>query len=166
MKTFIIAALTADGFIAQDADHLSTKWTSHADKVFFMEKTKAAGTILCGRTTYETFKRALPGRRTLVYTNHPETITAEGVEPIQGSPQEVYDRLKAEGVKELAICGGAQVYSQFLAAGLVDDIFITVHASLFGTGVTMFNQPIERSLKLVRAEQIGDDTVMLHYSVA
>jgi dihydrofolate reductase len=166
MKTFIIAALTADGFIGQDADHLSTKWTSHADKVFFTEKTKEAGTILCGRTTYETFKRALPGRRTLVYTNHPETITAEGVEPVQGTPQEVYERLKGEGVETLAICGGAQVYSQFLAAGLVDEIFVTVHASLFGTGVTMLNQPIARSLKLLRAEQIGDDTIMLHYSVA
>lgn len=166
MNTFIIAALTADGFIAQDNKQLSTHWTSHADKLFFMKKTKAAGTILCGRTTYDTFKRALPGRRTLVYTNHPETITAEGVEAVQGTPQEVHGRLKAEGVKELAICGGAQIYSQFLAAGLVDEIFVTVHASLFGTGITMFNRPIERSLKLLHAEQIGDDTVMLHYSVA
>jgi dihydrofolate reductase len=166
MKTFIIAALTADGFIGRDADDLSTRWTTHADKVFFTDKTKQAGTILCGRTTFETFGRALPGRRTLVYTTHPERITAKSVEAIQGTPQEVVERLAAEGVKELAICGGASVYAQFLAAGLVDELFLTVHPTLFGSGVTLLNQPIERSLKLLDAQQIGDDTVMLHYSVA
>lgn len=166
MKTFIIAAQTADGFIGRDASDLSTRWTSHADKVFFTEKTKQAGTILCGRTTFETFKRALPGRRTLVYTTHPESLNVEGVEPIQGTPQEVVDRLTAEGVKELAICGGAHVYGEFLAAGLVDELYLTVHPALFGNGIALLNQPIERSLKLIDAQQIGDDTVMLHYSVA
>ncbi|HKX73607.1 MAG TPA: dihydrofolate reductase family protein [Candidatus Saccharimonadales bacterium] len=166
MKTFIIAALTADGYIGQDAGHLSTRWTSHADKVFFTQKTKEAGAALFGRTTFETFNRALPGRRTIVYTTRPESITTEGVETIKGSPAEVVAALQAQGVEHLAICGGAHVYAEFLAAGLVDEIFITIHPVVFGAGVPLFREPLEKQLKLLDVQNIGDDTVMLHYSVS
>jgi dihydrofolate reductase len=166
MKTFIIAALTADGYIGQDAEHLSTRWTSHADKVFFTQKTKEAGAALFGRTTFETFNRALPGRRTIVYTTRPESITTEGVETIKGTPAEVIAALKAQGVEQLAICGGAHVYAEFLAAGLVDEIFINIHPVVFGAGVPLFREPLEKQLKLLDVQNIGDDTVMLHYSVS
>lgn len=165
MKTFIIAALTADGYIGQNAGHLSTTWTSKADKVFFTQKTKEAGAALFGRTTFETFNRALPGRRTIVYTTRPDSIAANDVETIQGSPAEVVAKLRAEGVESLAICGGAHVYAEFLAAGLVDEIYINVHPVVFGAGVPLFKEPLTKQLKLLDVQNIGDDTVMLHYSV-
>nr|AIA17266.1 RibD C-terminal domain protein [uncultured bacterium] len=165
MKTFIIAALTADGYIGQDASHLATRWTSHADKVFFSQKTKEAGAAIFGRTTFETFNRALPGRRTIVYTSRPESVTVEGVETIGGSPQEVIEKLEAESVERLAICGGAHVYAEFLQADLVDEIFINIHPVVFGAGVPLFREPVQRTLELLEAKQIGDGTVMLHYAV-
>lgn len=166
MKTFIIAALTADGYIGQDAGHLSTRWTSHADKVFFTRKTREAGAALFGRTTFETFNRALPGRRTVVYTSRPESITTEGVETVSGTPADVIAKFEAEGLHELAICGGAHVYAEFLAAGLVDEMFITIHPIVFGAGVPLFREPLTKQLKLLDVQNIGDDTVMLHYSVS
>ena len=42
IKAFIIAAVTADGFIAKDAQHSPFNWTSKADKKRFIELTKRA----------------------------------------------------------------------------------------------------------------------------
>ena len=165
MKTFIIAAITADGFIGQDNTHLSTKWSTKADKKFFMRRTKQAGVALFGRTTYETFKRALPERRTIVYTSRPESVAAEGVETISGTPTEVIAKLQQQGVRELAICGGAKVYAEFLGANLVDELYITVHPIVFGAGIPLFRVPLQRSLKLLDMQNIGDDTVLLHYKL-
>lgn len=165
MKLFIIAAITADGFIGQDAGHLSTQWTSHADKVFFTRRTKEAGVCLFGRTTFETFNRLLPGRRTLVYTSRPESVAVDGVETVGGTPAEVVATLQNEGVRELAICGGAQVYYEFLAANLLDEIYINIHPIVFGTGVPLFKKSIQQTLRLLDVQNIGDDTVSLHYAV-
>ena len=60
MKVFIIAAISADGFIAKDPKEPSTSWTSLVDKKHFSEITKRAGTVVMGAKTYETIGKALP----------------------------------------------------------------------------------------------------------
>ena len=165
MKVFIIAAMTADGFIGRDKSHLSVEWTTKADKHFFVQRTKEAGATVFGRTTFDTFKRAMPGRRTIVYTSRPESVTVEGVETTSEPPADLVARLNREGAHELAICGGAQLYAEFLEANLVDELYISVHPVMFGSGVPLFNRPLQISLQLLDTNNIGDDTVMLHYKV-
>lgn len=165
MKVFIIAALTADGFIGADKVHSSLEWSTKADKHFFVTKTKEAGAAIFGRTTFETFNRALPGRRTIVLTTQPDSIAVKGVEPTCESLPGLIDRLIKEGVEQLAVCGGATVYSQFIDADLVDELYLTVHPTIFGSGVPLFNRPLRRELRLLESKDIGDQTVLLHYAL-
>jgi dihydrofolate reductase len=79
MKVVLIAALSADGFIGRHSTH-TADWTGTADKRLFVRVTKALGTMVMGASTFATIGRALPGRRTIVYTHHPERVTAAGVE--------------------------------------------------------------------------------------
>ncbi|MCL5782229.1 MAG: dihydrofolate reductase, partial [Patescibacteria group bacterium] len=58
MKCFIIAALSADGYIARD-EHHPAFWTSKEDKKRFVELTKRAGVVIMGSTTYTTIARPL-----------------------------------------------------------------------------------------------------------
>ena len=109
MNVFIIAAITVDGFIGRDANHLAD-WTSPEDKKLFVKLTKQAGIIVMGSRTFATIGRALPGRRTIVYTSHPESITAEGVEATSEAPADLLARLEREGATGVAICGGASIY--------------------------------------------------------
>lgn len=164
MNTFIIAAITADGFIGQDASHLSTRWTSQADKQFFTQKTKDAGVVVMGRSTFDTIGRALPGRRTIVMTSRPLQVGA--VEPTQESPADLLRRLAVEGVAQVAVCGGANVYAQFVDAGVVDELFLTVHPIIFGAGIPLLNKQFRIPLQLLDTKNIGDETVLLHYRVA
>lgn len=166
MKVFIIAALTADGYIGLDASHRATSWTTKADKTFFVSRTKEAGTVVMGRKTFDTFARPLKDRRLIILSSSPESVAVEGVESSSETPAELVSRLEREDTKELAVCGGASVYSQFLEAGLVDEIYLTIMPKIFGTGVPLFGVPQDVDLELISIKQLDDNnTVLVHYRV-
>ncbi|HSW98730.1 MAG TPA: dihydrofolate reductase family protein [Candidatus Saccharimonadales bacterium] len=164
MKTVIVAAITADGFIARDSAH-HADWTGKADKKLFVDVTTELGVMVMGARTFATINRALPGRRTIVYTSHPEAITAEGVETTQETPQQLVARLEKEGAHGLAVVGGSTIYGQFMAAGVVDELYISVAPLVFGTGVTLFNTSLQDKLELVACSNLDPGTILLHYKV-
>ncbi len=164
MKVFIIAAQSSDGFIARSTHELAD-WTSSEDKKLFVRLTKAAGVMVMGKTTFQTIRRALPGRRTIVYTHHPELITAVGVETTSETPQHLVHRLAAEGVRELAVCGGSAIYTQFMKAGVVDELYLTVEPVVFGSGIPLFSELVPDTLKLLGSEHLSEDVVLNHYTV-
>jgi dihydrofolate reductase len=162
MRVAIVAAITADGFIAR-SQHELADWTSKEDKRFFHDFTKEAGVMVMGGTTYRTIGRPLPGRRNIVYSR--QTDYPEGVELTQEAPAELVARLRKEDCKTLAICGGQSIYDMFLAAGVVDEIYLTVEALLFGQGISLLAKSPETKLHLLESRQLNDDTLLLHYEV-
>jgi dihydrofolate reductase len=164
MNIILVAALSADGFIAKSSTH-GADWTGSADKKIFVKLTKAMGTMIMGRTTFDTIGRALPGRRTIVYTSHPETIDAEAIDTTTEPPAQLLRRLKAEGTSGVAICGGAQIYTQFMQTGLVQDLYLTYIPTLFGQGITLFSKTLNTHLELVDTEPLGDGALLQHYRV-
>lgn len=165
MKVFLIAALTADGFIGRNASHLAD-WTSPEDKKLFVRLTKEAGVMAMGSRTFATIGRGLPGRKTIVYTSKPEAFpTIDGVEATKETPEALVARLQTEGANGLAICGGAAVYNLFMQSGVVSELYLTIEPVLFGTGVPLFGDEMETGLTLVDTKQLNDNTILLHYSV-
>jgi dihydrofolate reductase len=162
MKVFLIAAISADGFIARVTDELAD-WTSKEDKKLFVELTKRAGVMVMGRTTFETIGRALPGRKTIVYTH--QSLNVPGVEVTDETPANLVHRLHHEGTQELAICGGSAIYTQFMAAGVVDELYLTVEPTLFGTGVPLFADALNVELQLLDTKLLNDNVTLLHYEV-
>ena len=164
MKTFIIAAQTLDGFIARKSDENSFDWTSKEDKAFFISKTKEAGVVVMGRNTFETIGKPLVGRRTIVMSRS-KKIEIEGAESTGETPEELLSRLEKEGFSEVAIAGGASIYTAFLKAGLVDKIFLTIESHVFGDGIKLFNKDCDQKLELVSNTKLGENTLLLEYNV-
>jgi dihydrofolate reductase len=126
MHVFLIGAITADGFIARDSDQISTSWTSKEDKKWFSERTKQAGVVVMGSTTYNTVGRPLPSRLNIVYSSKPgPTDAPENLRFVQVPPADLITYLEKEGYQEIAICGGASIYTMFLTAGLISLIPFT-----------------------------------------
>ena len=184
MKVFIIAALTTDGFIAKDENH-SAFWTSKDDKKRFVELTKRAGVVVMGSRTFSTLPRPLKERLNIVYSR---TKTAQSfsstsstsktdmattpvdeshgtVEITQAEPRELIQSLEARGFKEVAICGGSQIYNSFIKAGVVDYLYLTVEPLLFGAGIKLFTEPMNVHLHLEKAKATPGGTVLLDYKV-
>ncbi|MBI5794297.1 dihydrofolate reductase [Candidatus Uhrbacteria bacterium] len=161
MEVILIAAISVDGKIAQSADQNSLEWTSKEDTAFFIQKTKEAGVVIMGRRTFETIGKPLKGRRLIVLSEVPGTV--KGVEYVEEKPQDLVARLEREGVTQVVIGGGSSVYSQFLQAGLVTDVYLTVEPYLFGGGVPLAEgfHPIQMSL--IDVTKLNGQSVLLHY---
>lgn len=162
MKIFIISAISADGFIAKDPIAPSTSWTSAEDKKHFSEITKRAGVIVMGAKTFATIGRALPGRKTIVYSNTPINVT--GIETTSLAPAELIKQLEQEGFKEVAICGGTTIYTMFMKAGVVDSLYLTIEPVIFGSGIPLFKETLDIKMELLNFEKRGQ-SIFAEYKI-
>jgi dihydrofolate reductase len=167
MKTFLISALTADGFIARNSNHFPD-WTAPEDTKLFVDLTKEAGTIVMGSKTFLALQaqgRRLPKRQIIVYTNHPEMISGDRVETTNEDPAALVARLRTEGSAGLAICGGSAINTAFLKAGVVEDLYLSIEPLFFGTGIPLFSEQLDVRLKLLKSVALNENTILLHYNI-
>lgn len=178
MEVLLLAAMTSDGFIAQEKAQVSTHWTSKEDAKWFSQKTKEIGLCVMGRTTYQTIGRALSGRSTIILTSQPglfEKDLIPALDQIEGKvpelvstnlkPKELIDNLSKRGYSAVAICGGASVYTQFMQAGLVDTLFLTIEPVIFGNGIKLFNDRVDANLRLIQTHHLSDQTIVQELAV-
>ncbi len=167
MKTTLLMAITADGKIAKSASHFAN-WTSGADKKMFVEKTKSAGVIIMGLTTYQTIGRPLPGRLNIVLTPEPEKETSipGSLEYTSQNPKEILEDLEKRNFFEAIIGGGATINGLFLKENLVDEIWLTVEPKIFGEGLNLFRGvETDLNLELLETVQLDKNVVQLKYRV-
>jgi len=165
-KVTLIAAMSIDGFIAPaDKEKLpSTTWTSKEDWQFFTRKSKEIGTMILGSKTFETIKRALPERQMIVMTSEPERY-AQYSDPslvfTATSPAEILAELAEQGVKQVALCGGAHIYALFMQLELIDELLLTVEPYVFGEGIKLFNGQVEQQFTLINQEKINENGALV-----
>jgi dihydrofolate reductase len=160
IKTFIIVAQTADGFIAKNSGHEATKR--------FVEITKRAGVMVMGLNTFKTFPSPLPERLHIVYSPDDDASkdNIEGVvEYTKDTPADLIKKLEERGFTEVAICGGTTIYTMFMKSGLVETIYLTIEPKLFGKGMGIFNEDLDISLELVSEEITESGTILAEYRV-
>ena len=165
MICFIIAAMSADGYIAKDANHPAF-WTSKEDKKRFVELTKRAGVVVMGLNTYKTLGRPLKERTNIIYSPEPVPSTPEHpIDTTSKPPRELLTDLAARGFKEVAICGGSQIYTMFMESGLVNKLYLTVEPIVFGSGMRLFNKDMHYQLTLKNSQQTESGAMLLEYQV-
>ncbi len=172
MKKILIAAISINGMIAENSGQL-VDWTSKEDKIFFKEKTRDSGVVVFGNNTFRTFGgNPLPERLNVVMTKN-LGITSEyhgqneGVWYTGESPHGLIEILENSGKYETCfICGGSQIYSLFLNAGLIDEFMVTIEPIVIGCGLNLFSEFQSKiSLKLLEKKFINKDSIMLHYKL-
>jgi dihydrofolate reductase len=165
MRVLILAAITVDGRIAR-GDSEFTGWSSRADKRHFARISREAGVVVMGRRTFETLPAPLPGRLNVVLTHERPAMPPDGVEYTAEPPEQVIASLAQRGYDSVVIGGGASVYRVFLAAKLVDELWLTVEPLAFGAGISLLGDaPLELRLSLLSVERLGAQSVHLRYRV-
>jgi dihydrofolate reductase len=167
IKTFIIVAQTADGFIAKNSSHLAV-WTSKEDKKRFIDITKKARVMVMGLNTFQTFPSPLKDRLHIVYSPEVDAVkkNIEGVvEYTNLAPVDLIKNLEARGFDEVAICGGSTIYTMFIKSGLVDTIYLTTEPILFGSGMNIFKEDLDIKLELIDLEKTEGGTIFTEYKV-
>jgi len=158
-------AVSLDGFIARPdggLDWLEPFQAEHGYQAFF----RSVDWVLIGRATWEVVV-AFPewpfaGKRVAVLTHRP-LEARHGETAISGPPAEALARLEAEGARRVYVDGGA-VVSQFLAAGLLDELTVNVVPIVLGEGLRLFQGVLpERRLSLASSQAYPSGLVQLRY---
>jgi riboflavin biosynthesis pyrimidine reductase len=105
----------------------------------------------------------------IVMTRSPESYSAEAVpgmlEFTRATPSGLVEQLSARGFSRCALLGGSHIHSLFLAAGLVDEIWLTIEPLLFGAGTPLLSHPADIKLDLCSLEKLGASTLLAKYNV-
>jgi dihydrofolate reductase len=152
-KVVVNRSMSLDGFIAGPGDAMDWVFDSMAQEEFG-DQAAATGAMLIGRRTYDVGKRmeaANPGSTDypasgprFVLTHKPPDPPDPGVTFLTGDiGAAVATALDAAGGKNLEILG-ADVATQCLQRGLVDEILVYVLPVLLGDGIRFLSPGLSR----------------------
>jgi dihydrofolate reductase len=148
-KVVVNRAMSLDGFIAGPDDAMD--WViEYTKKYSFPEVMAATGAMLVGRRTYEVSKRMsdedtdYDGGPVFVLTHRPPDDPEQGVTFLDCDLAEAVATARAvAGGKNLEILG-ADLASQCLQRGLVDEVLVYVLPVLLGDGVRFSTSDLGR----------------------
>jgi len=151
------------------------EWYFGADpknRDFASRMINSIGAVVCGRTTYETSQWGTDGptgpRRlpTFVVTHKaPDSSPRDGVYTFvtDGVADAVRAARKTAGDKDVSVMGGPDVGTQALAAGVVDEVIVSIVPVLFGDGLSMFaTLPAQVQLEKTSVIETADATHIVY----
>lgn len=167
----IYIATSSNGYISNGRN--VPDWLSSEYGQGFAEICQERRAVIMGRKTYDILAPDyLPLREdgvSVVLTSHTDIKPANSTVVFTSArPGEIVSMLEKKGFSESVIIGGTATMSEFVNAGLVNDIFMVVEPILFGDGGLPLLRGISRDykLKLVDSTKLNDSTLRLHYRVA
>ncbi|MCW0216524.1 MAG: dihydrofolate reductase family protein [Pseudonocardia sp.] len=165
-KVVVNRAMSLDGFIAGPDDAMD--WIiEFSTEYAFPEVVQATGAMLIGRGTYEAARRmsaedtAYDGGPVFVLTHRPPDEPERGTTFLTGDLAEAVTTARAAaGGKNLEVLG-ADLASQCLQRGLVDEVLVYVLPVLLGDGVRFSTSGLGRvDLEPFGNEQSGPVTML------
>jgi dihydrofolate reductase len=167
LKLFI--ATSVDGYIAgRDGD---VSWVFHDADYGYAAFFAGIDTVLVGRRTYETAlameRWPYPQRKTVVFTRAGElNISSPDTVATSRTPSDVVTELRLREGKDLWLAGGGDLIRDCLDHGLIDDIIVSIHPVILGSGIPLISSgTIATKLALVAERRYPSGLVQLSFGV-
>lgn len=172
-RTVLYVAASLDGYVARRDHALDWLPTPSAEQDYgYGDFFRRVDTLVMGRKTHDVTRSfgawPYPGRRTLVLSRSRAGGRDDDVEFMDETAllAEVR-RLRQEAGGDIWLVGGGESLRPLFAAGLVDEIILTLVPVLLGEGLPLFVPPAPAaSLRLRSAVPFADGLVQLTYDVA
>lgn len=182
-------ATSLDGFIAGDGGDISGFLWDDAFGAHLMDEypetfpvhlrgdgytkddNKMFDAVLMGRGTYDLGLKAgiaspYPTMDQYVFSRSFEESPDDDVTVVSENATDVVAGLKQADGRAIWLCGGGALATTLHTAGLIDRLIIKLNPILFGSGIGLFRQPIDRTeLTLERYVPFDSGHVILHYKV-
>jgi dihydrofolate reductase len=153
--------MSLDGFIAgPNGEH---DWIVMDPDMDFAEMMGRFDTFLIGRKTFDAMRRMgsdvadLPGAKNIVFSrtlkpsDHPHlTISDDAARTVA--------ELRGKPGKDIALFGGGELFRSLLAAGLVDEVGVSVIPVLLGGGTPLLPSPAARTTLVLRRQRLYEKT--------
>jgi dihydrofolate reductase len=163
-------AMSLDGFIAGPNGEYD--WIVTDPDIDFAALMNRFDTFLIGRKTFEVMRRMgnaappAPGiqnivcSRTLRPEDCPQALLSDDAERVVAD-------LRAKPGKDIALFGGGELFRSLLAAGLVDEVDVSVIPVLLGGGIPLLPAPADRARLKLKKHRVYEKsgTVGLEYDI-
>jgi dihydrofolate reductase len=169
-KVIYGGAMSLDGFIAGPNGEFD--WIVMDPEIDFAGLMARFDTFLIGRKTFEVMRRMgdaappSPGIRNYVFSrtlrpeNCPGATLCRDAEPVVA-------QLRAAPGKDIALFGGGELFRSLLAAGMVDEVSVSLVPVLLGGGIPLLPSPADRAKLKLKKHRVykKTGTVGLDYAI-
>ena len=166
MKVILHLATSEDGFIAKENG--DSDWVSATDEELFRNRAKEAGCLIVGKRTFEQYQSKIypvQGVLNIVLTS--EKHTTQDIGPnvtFANTIPEAFELAKKNGKTSILIAGGARTADEFLEAGFVNEVFLSVHPFRLHSGIKLSKDiSIDARYKIAEEKQLEEGVKELHY---
>lgn len=174
MHITLVAVVSADGKLTKWDDVPSESWCSVEDQNYFGSLIAKSKLIIMGSGTYDVVKSTIDNsddRLRVVLTRELVRYKAD-MRPGQlefwtETPNEAVSRLEELGYHEALLLGGEIIHGKFLAAKLVDEVWLTLEPKVFGVGKSFAGgAELNVEMRLLEHRVLNSDgTMLLKYEV-
>ncbi len=165
-------ACSLDGYIARKDDAIDWIRSGEEAAAAMTDLWKGIDAIVVGRKTYQFALRigkpwpSFPGVKNYLCSRTLRDIPDKHVQIISEDAAEFVRMLKSEKGKDIFVMGGGELAKPLFEAGLIDEIRMTIHPILLGSGIPLFlpmNQQID--LELAESKAFKNGCVWVSYQV-
>jgi dihydrofolate reductase len=169
-KVIYGGAMSLDGYIAGPNGEYD--WIVTDPEIDFAALMGRFDTFLIGRKTFEAMRRMgtaappTPGITSLVFSRTLRPADCPGA-TLSEDAERVVANLRAKPGKDIALFGGGELFRSLLAAGLVDEVNVSVVPVLLGGGIPLLPSPAGRARLRLRTQRVyqATGTVGLEYDI-
>ncbi len=174
MRVVLIAAQSLDGRITPYGQ-TEAAFVSDADRGWFPACLREFDCSVMGAATYRLNRATLQARmgrvarHRVVLTRDPAALARDAIpgqlEFSSEAPDALLSRFERGGLKHCALLGGGEINALFLAAGVVDELWVTLEPCLLGAGQPLVAGQVRVALQLKETRPIGRDVLLMKYAV-
>jgi len=188
-KLIVSQLISLDGYCAGPGGNPGVLPMDDAFNAYNLERLRAAGMLVAGRTTFGMFAgfwpavatnpEAPPVLREMAQLNTAmpklvvsDTLTLDDTPPwgrvavvSRAEAAARITQLKQSSEKDLLVFGSHLMWNELLEQGLVDELHLLMGAVVLGDGVRAFERPVARPLRLLEQRRLGgSQTTLLRYA--
>lgn len=166
-KVILFIATSLDGFIARENGDVD--WLFTEGEYGYKEFYDSIDTVLMGGKTYRqvlTFGEEFPyaTKQAYVFTRDINYKSNEEVTFIHHDMLDFVKDLKSRKGKDIWLIGGSEINTAFLAAGLIDEMWLFVHPVMLTRGIPIFyDTQVDHWFKLNNIEEFDTGMVKMVY---
>ncbi len=176
MPIILVAVVSLDGRITRPGQS-GAGFASAGDQAWFRESPREFDCSVMGRKTFSSIREQTLARANdagaprlrLVMTRdpaaHAEDARPGSLEFSDSDATSIARALQARGHQRCALLGGGEIHRQFLDAGLVDALWLTIEPVLLGGGTPLVDGAIpEAVFELAETRHLSKNTLLLNYT--
>jgi dihydrofolate reductase len=167
--------LSLDGYVADSTGDIPFVSFDDELEAYLLGVLADMDTMLVGRVNYEEQAAYWPrstepyaplvnGHQKIVFSSTLRRVDWQNSRLATGSPAEEIERLRRQPGKTIGVAGGARFAQSLLRDGLIDELRLTIHPAVIGTGIPLFAEP--QRLKLVDLKRFKSGVVTHIYQPA